>query len=190
MFNENWYSDSQIYNLISLVKQISDIKGDIIEIGCWEGKSTISLANYCYPETLICNDTWLGNVQESIISGSEHITEKILKVRDVYSIFIQNMNINTKGNYKVVKRDCIEWLENYDGTVKFIHIDASHEYDSVIKTIQLVLPRMVKGGIICGDDFQSAHMGRHDLNGGVERAVREALPGFKNIDNLWYFVNN
>ena len=26
---------------------------------------------------------------------------------------------------------------------------------------------MIEGGIMCGDDFQS-HMGRDDLNGGVE----------------------
>lgn len=47
---------------------------------------------------------------------------------------------------------------------------------------------MISGGIICGDDFKSANMSRVDLNGGVERAVREGLPNFKNIDNLWYYV--
>ena len=156
MFNENWYSDNQVHNLISLLKQTRDLTGDIIEIGCWEGKSTIGLANNCYPETLICNDTWLGNVQESIITGQEHITERILKVRDVYSIFVNNMNNHTQKNYKIVKMDCIEWLEGYDASIKFIHIDASHEYESVIKTIQRALPKMVKGGIICGDDFLSA----------------------------------
>jgi hypothetical protein len=46
---------------------------------------------------------------------------------------------------------------------------------------------MVKGGVICGDDLLTAHIGRHDLHGGVERAVRELLPNFKSIDNLWYF---
>jgi len=41
---------------------------------------------------------------------------------------------------------------------------------------------MVKGGIICGDDFLSAHAGRKDLNGGV----REKCPHFKHVDNLWW----
>ena len=87
MFNECWYDDSQIINLVDLVKKTPDISGDVIEIGCWEGKSTISIANACYPDTLICNDTWLGNVQESIVTGLEHPTETILKTRDVYDIF-------------------------------------------------------------------------------------------------------
>ena len=63
------------------------------------------------------------------------------------------MNSQTNKNYTVAKRDCLEWLSEYNGNIKFIHIDASHEYDSVYKTIQLILPHMVKGGIICGDDF-------------------------------------
>jgi predicted O-methyltransferase YrrM len=189
MFNENWYSNEQIVNLIHLLNTVKNVQGNVIEIGCWEGKSTIHLANNCYPETLICNDTWLGNVQESIVTGIEHITETIVKTRDVYGTFVNNMNAETKQNYKIVKLDCIEWLANFDGLIKFIHIDASHEYDSVFKTIQLVLPKMVKGGIICGDDYLSANISRTDLNGGVERAVRELLPHHNNVGNLWYFIN-
>jgi predicted O-methyltransferase YrrM len=189
MFHEDWYSDSQLILLVQLLTNVKNIDGNIIEIGCWEGKSTIALANNCYPETLICNDTWLGNVAESKVTGNIHATEIILKERDVYSIFINNMNNYTKQNYKVIKEDCIEWLKKYEGLIKFIHIDASHEYESVIETIQLVLPKMVKGGIICGDDYQYSNMNRIDLHGGVERAVRESLPTHKNINNLWYFIN-
>ena len=68
MFNESWYSDSQLNNLINLLNQVKMLNGAIIEIGCWEGRSTIKLANACYPETLICNDTWLGNIDESKIT--------------------------------------------------------------------------------------------------------------------------
>jgi hypothetical protein len=99
------------------------------------------------------------------------------------------MNTLTKNNYKIVKEDCIKWLTNYNEPIKFIHIDASHEYESVYKTIQLVLPKMVKGGIICGDDFINANINCHDLHGGVERAVRDSFTNYKNIDNLWYFIN-
>jgi len=188
MFNEQWYSDAQCADLINLLNRTKYVSGSIIEIGCWEGKSTSHLANGCYPENIICNDTWLGNINESNITGQTHVTEIILKQRDVYSIFINNMNTLTKGNYEVVKQDCIEWLKTYDKPIKFIHIDASHEYESVFDTIQLVLPKMVKGGIICGDDFLTANISRNDLHGGVERAVRECLPTCNNIDNLWYWT--
>ena len=189
MFHEDWYSENQINNLVKLLKYVKDKNGKIIEIGCWEGKSTISLANNCFPEILICNDTWLGNVQESAVTGVTHVTEEILKYRDVYSIFIYNMNNNTKQNYTIIKEDCIEWLKKFEGSIKFIHIDASHEYESVFETIKLVLPKMVKGGIICGDDYMTSNINRYDLHGGVERAVKELLPNHYNIDNLWYFIN-
>lgn len=191
MFNEDWYSYAQCNELTKFITQVKDISGDIIEIGCWEGKSTSAIARSCYPEIVICNDTWLGNVNESILTGQTHITEILCKERDVYRIFLNNMNSLTDKNYKVVKKDCMDWLSNdYNSSIKFIHIDACHEYESVHETIRLVMPKMVKGGIICGDDFQTAHINRTDLHGGVERAVRELLPGFKNIDNLWYFVND
>jgi len=188
MFNEDWYSADQCNNLIKLIISVNEIKGSVIEIGCWEGKSTICIANACYPDNLICNDTWLGNVEESKLTGKIHITELILKERDVYTIFVNNMNLLTQKNYTIVKRDCIEWLKSFTQPIKFIHIDASHEYESVFETIRLALPNMVKGGIMCGDDFATANINVHDLHGGVERAVRELLPNFKSIGNLWYCV--
>jgi predicted O-methyltransferase YrrM len=188
MFNENWYSHSQALNLQKLVREVKDKAGSIIEIGCWEGKSTSYIANECYPENVICNDTWMGNLQESIITGQIHSSEIIAKERNVYEQFLSNMNTLTKGNYSVVRKDCIEWLKNYDGNIKFIHIDACHEYESVYETIKLVLPKMVKGGIICGDDFMNSNINRNDLHGGVERAVRELCPSFKNIGNLWWDI--
>ena len=186
MFHEMWYSDDQLSELTKLYETVKDKTGAVIEIGCWEGKSTIGLANKCFPEVLICNDTWLGNVKESMCTGTVHLTELILKERDVYTTFINNMNEKTLKNYTVVKNDCIEWLKGYTGSIKFIHIDASHEYESVFETINLVLPRMVKGGVICGDDYLNSNMGCITLHGGVERAVRETLPNHANIGNLWY----
>ncbi len=187
MFNEDWYSDEQCVNVSNLAKSVEILEGNIIEIGCWEGKSTYNIANSIYPEILLCNDTWLGNVEESKCTGIKHLTEVILENRDVYGIFVNNMNTLTKGNYKIIKKDCIEWLKTYNEPIKFCHIDASHEYESVYQTIQLVLPKLVKNGVICGDDFLNANIERHDLHGGVERAVREAIPNFKNTGNLWYY---
>lgn len=191
MFNEVWYSEIGLDDLEKQLLKVSkdvDISGNIIEIGCWEGRSTVRLANTCYPETLICNDTWKGNVAEGLITGGKHPSECICEERDVYGTFIHNMDTLTKKNYKIVKQDCLEWLKEYNEPIKFCHIDASHDYYSVYNTISLLLPHVVKGGILCGDDFVNANQERHDLHGGVERAVRELLPNVKNNCDLWYWV--
>jgi hypothetical protein len=190
VFNEDWYNNNQINDLITLANSVNKLDGNIIEIGCWEGKSTTALANAIYPETIICNDTWLGNVAESELTGQTHITIQILQERDVYNTFLDNMNTMTKKNYKIIKDDYLNWLKTYNEKIKFCHIDASHEYDSVYKTIELLLPNVISGGILCGDDFATANIGRKDLHGGVERAVREHFPDCKTLSNgnLWYWI--
>ena len=72
--------------------------------------------------------------------------------------------------------------------MKFCHIDASHDYWSVRADLKLAEACLRPGGILCGDDFVYAHAGRADLDGGVERAVREGLPGFEAQGNFWWWV--
>lgn len=189
MFHEDWYPTEQGLFLQSLVKKVIGIEGQIIEIGCWEGKSTHQIANISYPESVICNDTWKGNVAESEYTGIVHKSEIYAFERDVFKTFKNNMDTLTKGNYSVVKKDCLEWLPTEIDPVKFCHIDASHEYDSVYKTIEYLLPRIVKGGILCGDDYLNSNIERDDLGGGVMKAVIDLLPNHTNKGNLWYWIN-
>ena len=72
--------------------------------------------------------------------------------------------------------------------IKLCHIDASHDYESVKKTIEMIMPHIVKGGVICGDDIIAANKNRTDLEGGVERAVIETLPGHKIDRNCWWWI--
>lgn len=87
MFNEDWYSNVQCGYLKDIICQLTALPGTIIEVGCWEGKSTIAIANACFPEKVICNDTWLGNIEESKLTKQEHITETILKT-ETYTMFL------------------------------------------------------------------------------------------------------
>ena len=189
-FHENWYGEQQLAELVKLAKKVYALHGSIIEIGCWEGRSTIAIANAIYPEILLCNDTWEGNLAESQVSGKIHSTVTICQKRDVYKSFVENMNEFTKGNFKIIKEDCLRWLKSYRDPVKFCHIDASHDYESVSQTIKLLKPLIVNGGIMCGDDFATSHMKRSDLHGGVERAVREHFSDFKLLakNNLWFWI--
>jgi predicted O-methyltransferase YrrM len=186
-FTENWYHDDQLAALIEQVKRANK-DGLFIEIGCWEGRSTIAIANALSEGvTLCCVDSWQGNTDEY----PEHATVHILQERDVYTTFCENMRTQTKGNYKIYKMDWRNFvsLVALHG-VSFIHIDASHDYTSVYDMIMAFKPRMRKGGIMCGDDFSTATIQREDLQGGVERAVRELLPGFQLDRGLWYYVNS
>lgn len=182
-FHEQWYSEAQCQLLQELVRSVKFLDGSIIEFGSWEGKSTCALANAAYPEIVLAVDTWKGNVDE----GESHPSVLIASSRNVRENFDENVSILTRGNVKAVQQDCHEFMAEYTDPVKFCHIDACHDYDSVSRSLAAVLPYMVEGGIMCGDDFLTAHREREDLGGGVERAVSETLLGYKNIDNLWFW---
>lgn len=187
-FHENWYSTEQLAVLQKTYGQLDPtLKGLVVEIGVWEGRSASILARACYPENLVCVDTWAGNVEESRVTGVLHPTVSLSALRDVFKVFVENMSVLTQGNYVTVKQDCNIWLDGLTEPVKFAHVDASHDYPSVHTTITKLLPHLVVGGILCGDDFESAHAGRADLQGGVERAVRELLPGFQSKGNFWWW---
>ena len=173
IINEDWYADSQLVELAKVAETVKMLPGLFIEIGCWEGKSTIRIANTIYPAILHAVDSWRGNINED----SNHPTVKILQARDVFSTFKLNIQTDTQGNVKIFQIDCFEYLANVEEPIVFCHIDASHNYADVKRTIEMLLPHVVIGGILCGDDY----------NRGVMEAVKELLPDHGSILNFWYW---
>lgn len=183
------YPEHQINRLIEVIgNRLAPLDGDIVEIGCWKGRSAEAIANKVYPEVLHAVDTWQGNIDEQNVTGKLHPTVKEASKKDIFSIFSENMRVHTKGNVETHQMDCHEFVDQHKGPIKFCHVDASHDYESVKKTLVKLLPKMVKGGIICGDDISSANKGRKDLEGGVERAVVELLPNYRRDRNFFWWV--
>jgi predicted O-methyltransferase YrrM len=183
-FHEDWYSDDQARFLAVLGRFVLPLEGAVVEFGSWEGKSTCALANAVSPDVVIAVDTWQGNTDES----PDHESVGIARERDVHETFIANIASLTKGNVMPVVQDCHEFMRDFSEPVKLCHIDACHDYQSVKRSIERVLPLVVSGGVLCGDDIVFANSSRADLDGGVERAVSESLPGYKSSGNLWYWV--
>lgn len=191
-FNENWYSQEQLQLLQATVRRVRYLEGRIIEFGCWEGKSTCALALAADPEMVYAVDNWTGSFAE----GEGHPTVQIAKQRNVLDVFRGNVAAYTTGNVRPEQHDhdtYIRFLEDWSTgagrpIVKFVHLDGAHDYGSVHRQIEGLKPLMVKGGIICGDDFLTASAARTDLGGGVERAVRESCPNFEQHGNFWVWV--
>jgi predicted O-methyltransferase YrrM len=186
IFHEDWYSDTQLKSLLEAYQRSAGAAGSVVEIGCWEGKSTAALANACAPNQLIAVDTWAGNLGE----GETHATVVLARERDVFAAFCHNMKVMTPGNVLALMTTSADFFRMWRNAIRFIHIDASHDYLSVREDIHSALRYLSPGGVICGDDFLSSGMSRHDLQGGVERAVRELLPGFQTAGNFWRWVKD
>lgn len=164
-FTEDWFGVHSCEALAGLYKRVSDLEGDIVEIGCWEGRSTIALASACKPATVHAVDTWEGSPGE--------VSASLAASRDVYATFCENTAGLNITPHRMGWRDYLPT----SGPIRFVHIDAEHTYEEVRDNIDAVRPLMVSGGVICGDDNHHPP---------VQQAVLEAFGDAFLQATLWW----
>jgi len=169
-FQEDWFSPDSCRVLGRLARDVRHLSGAIIEVGCWQGRSTCALANAVHPEVVHAVDTWVGSPGE--------VSAELAADRDVFAEFTHNIKALTYGNVHPHQMGWREFFKVFDGPTKFCHIDAEHTYSEVCGNIEAVLPLMVPGGVICGDD---AH--HHP----VITAVMDTLGDYEREASLWIF---
>ena len=141
-FHEAWFGEHSQQVLADLYAKVADLEGDVVEVGCWEGRSTIALAKACSPAQVRAVDTWQGSPGE--------ISAELAAERDVFATFCRNTR--HLGNVLPFRMDWRRYFAEFAHPTRFLHIDATHTYDEVRANIVAALPHMVAGGIICGDD--------------------------------------
>lgn len=124
----------------------------LVEVGTYKGRSFSYL------------------VVEAINSGKKFDIVGIdaFPWEDVEPAFIENMK-PLAGHFRYFKSVSWEAAQHFeDESIDFIFIDADHVYEAVKKDIAAFLPKMKKGSLISGHDFNWQHPG-------VLRAVGEAF---------------
>lgn len=147
-FTEDWFPMWKQRGLQAAMRSVTAKDGDVIEVGSWEGKSTIQIANHFFPAVIKVIDHWLGD-----LTNPESGVADLAAQRDVFGTFTDNMEVATKGNYEVHRMDwrSFKWVGG--DPVRFIFIDGEHTYEQVADNINAVAPLLVPGGVIAGDDF-------------------------------------
>jgi hypothetical protein len=174
-FHEAWYDGGQALYMAALARTAPD--GAIVEIGCWEGRSTVTLAQAVAPKVVHCVDHWEGNPDEA----ADHPATIAAAERDVMATFMHNRKVLTADNTLVSPMSWQNWIAYWDQPTAFVHIDAAHDYQSVYDCITALRPFLVPGAILCGDDAYS------EL---VWTAVQDALPGAEVMGKrLWVWRN-
>jgi hypothetical protein len=170
-FTDEWYDHHDLQTVVNAAMHTTMLPGAAVEVGCWEGRSTIQLAQVFAPQTLLAVDSWV--LQERMadeLSGRE-LTP--------YERFRQNIE-GFARNVAVFRCDWREFFEAFDGPLRFLHLDGSHQYPDVHDNIELALAQLVPGGIMCGHDYSVNWPG-------VVQAVRELLPAHNVEGNVWYW---
>ena len=123
-----------------------------------------------------------------------HLSIKTLYLIDPYKEYIdfiyhsenKQNNAEIKAKKKLNKfNDKIKWLKMPSGeaytkipnNLDFIYIDGNHNYEYVLKDMQLYYPKLKKGGIMGGHDYQCPDVAR-------------AIVHFTDMNNLKFICLN
>lgn len=144
-FDEHWIGDAQLAQTALLASSTGYLEGEAVEIGAWQGLSTVMIAKAVAPSVLHVVDHWLGHADIARVPGALD--------RDNYAIFLANMAEGTDGNFEVHKQSWQEWVKTWDKPIRFLHLDADHATEEVRDNLIAVLPFTHMGTILCGDDW-------------------------------------
>lgn len=145
-YTHGWFNQSEIKQRILQFVGIES-KNTILEIGCFEGLSSVYFADNLlnHPESsLICVDPFL------LIDNNDH--KKLLN--NVEDRFDYNISI-CKNSSKIIAKKITSdiFFETNDVKFNFIYIDGSHEPDYIKRDMMNAFNVLENGGIMWLDDY-------------------------------------
>jgi len=132
---------------------MQELRGDVVEIGSWQGLSTSFLAravNNSKNGRFYAIDHFRGNVgkEKFYIINKEDLSD--LKAGFLSNIkrlgLTDSVHLLDMPNEQAVK-------EIQDATIRFLFIDGDHTKKGVEKDIELFFPKLMNGSIVVFDDF-------------------------------------
>jgi SAM-dependent methyltransferase len=141
--------------------------GDVVELGCYLGKSAVLIGDYLRPgETYTVLDLFESDAPDDGNSGENQRSYSTV----TQAAFERNYLRFHPELPVVVKAPSSAILEHVaPASCRFIHIDASHLYEHVAGDVDSACKLLQPDGIVVFDDFRAAH------TPGVACAVWEAV---------------
>lgn len=142
------------------------------EVGTATGETTQYILRKCPGlECLVVVDDWRN------IPNSGRWSHGSLK-----SVFMRRLKLEM---HRIQIREGLSWEmadQIKDGCLDFVFIDASHDYTSVMRDLRAWIPKIKKGGLLCGHDLHFV---------GVRRALTDFFGntyGKAGVDNCWHIT--
>lgn len=170
-FNECWFDVGPQQTLAELVRSTANVDGIVVEIGAWEGRSTVVLAEAAAPRAVHTCDTWNGSPSDE--------SSRLAAERDVFAQW--SANVEPFDNVVAHRMDWRDYVATIDEPIAFCFIDAEHTYAEVFDNIQAIVPLMPTGAVLCGDDLRCPD---------VSAAVSHALGTFRDHGAMWSWVKS
>jgi predicted O-methyltransferase YrrM len=170
--NHGWLVPNQTFMLYALA---SHLKGKLIEIGSWKGRSTsvFCLATEKEDVNIYCVDTWQGSEEHKDLDTTNLLNEfknNLIKINSLERINIQ------KGLSTEISKI------HEDNSCDLIFIDAAHDYDNVKADILAWYPKLKNNGIMIGHDYPDPSANDFQgLKDAVDQEVRDKKELFKDF---------
>jgi len=138
---------------------IQEARGDVVEIGSWQGRSTSFLARAVRDSGnghFFAIDHFKGNVgkEAAYVVGEVDLSD--LKDR-----FLSNMkSLELDSSVNLLDMTTAEAAREFKREqVRFLFVDGDHTYEGVSQDIQLFFPLLCPNAVIVFDDFSNAFPG-------------------------------
>jgi predicted O-methyltransferase YrrM len=120
---------------------------DVLEVGAWEGRSTIFWLNYFPACRVVCIDTFAGS--------AEHHLSHVDHVQTIEQRFDANLARfgSRVRKMKAHSRDALPALGVADARFDFVYLDGSHRTVDVYADACLTWPMIRRGGALLFDDY-------------------------------------
>jgi hypothetical protein len=106
-FHEEWIHETVLESLQGLVRATEGVNGAVMEFGCWEGRSLVSIAHAAGERLVHAVDHWQGNDED------EYTTNAVAE-RDIYATFLENTaHLN---NVRIHRMDTDEFMSRWSRT--------------------------------------------------------------------------
>lgn len=153
-----------------------------VEVGVYTGELSKRLLTRD-DLTLYMVDSWVEHDKDSEYAKSDY-HGKLPQVRqDELHDHTVNVTSFAKERAKIIRKDSLEAAKDFeDHSLDFVFIDADHTYEATKADIGAWMPKVKKGGLLCGHDYENERPGW-----GVKQAVDEiGLPVEKGLNFTWF----
>lgn len=140
------YDDAQHFQLVLRMQSLMGVKGDLLEIGSWQGRSSSFMSFFLRSgERLIVSDVFSQQANDvySEYPSVEDVKENIMKV---------NPDINS-SQLLFLEGNSTNMQMPSDINLRFAHVDGGHAFQECYQDLTNISPRIIRSGIVVVDDY-------------------------------------
>lgn len=157
--------------ILYLLCYMQDMKGDVVEIGSWLGRSSVFLASAVKESKngkFFAVDHFHGN------QGKESLYTQRGELIDIKQQYVQNLEkVGLMSLVTLLDMPSSEAANVVKGnTIRFLFIDGDHSLEGVENDVKLFIPMLKSGSIIVFDDFSDNFPGVIEVVKGLFSQVK------------------